>query len=608
MTLRTLGWMALSVAIGLGGDMVRAGSSDDEEKAIDARVEALLRAMTLDEKIGQMTQVDLGALRDKADIQRYALGSVLSGGDTDPPDNSPASWAKAHDECQAWALKGRLKIPILYGIDAVHGHNNVDGAVIFPHNVGLGATRDPGLVERAYRVTAEEVAGTGIRWDFAPCIAVARDERWGRTYESFGEDTALVREMGAAAVRGLQGRRPPDPGSVLACAKHFVGDGGTRGGVDQGDTVGDEAELLEVHLPAYVDAIKAGVGSIMVSYSSLNGTKMHGHERLLTDVLKGELGFRGIVVSDWAAIDQVATDYRQAIEVCVNAGLDMVMIPNGPGKKNNYMEFVGDLRDLVDQGRVSPARIDDAVRRILRVKVESGLFEHPFSDRTPMEAIGSEPHRRVARECVRKSLVLLKNEGHALPLSKTMKRLHVAGRGADDLGMQCGGWTITWQGKRGAVTRGGTTILAAIRQSVAPGTEVTYSADGSGAEGADVVLVVIGEEPYAETKGDRADLGLSREDLDVVRKVKAANRPMVTVLLSGRPLILGEALDASEAFVAAWLPGAEGQGVADVLFGDFQTTGRLPHTWPRSMDQVPINAGDKDRGQPLFPFGFGLGY
>jgi beta-glucosidase len=604
----SLGGILVSATMTYGGEIVRSGAAAGDAVTTDAKVEALLRAMTLDEKIGQMTQVDFGALHDKADIQKYALGSVLSGGDTEPPENTPNGWAKAHDECQDWALRSRLKIPLIYGIDAVHGHNKVDGAVIFPHNVGLGATRDRGLVERVYRTTADEVAGTGIRWDFAPCVAVARDERWGRTYESFGEDTALVREMGAAAVHGLQGGRLSDPGSVLACAKHFLGDGGTRGGVDQGDTVGDEAELLKVHLPAYVDAIKAGVGSIMVSYSSFNGAKMHGHRRLVTDLLKGELGFRGVVVSDWAGIDQVATDYRQAVEVCVNAGLDMVMIPNGPGKKNNYVEFIGYLRDHVAASRVGPARIDDAVRRILRVKIEAGLFEHPFADRSLMREIGSGPHRRVARECVRKSLVLLKNEGHALPLSKTMKRLHVAGRGADDLGMQCGGWTITWQGKRGAVIRGGTTILAAVRQSVGPGTEVTYSADGSGADGADAVLVVVGEEPYAEMKGDRRDLALSPEGLDVVKKVKAAHRPVVTVLLSGRPLILGEALDASDGLVAAWLPGSEGQGVTDVLFGDFPPTGRLPHTWPRSMDQVPRNVGDNDRGQPLFPFGFGLGY
>jgi beta-glucosidase len=606
--LRVLGWMALSASVRTPGDEARAASSDRDEPSTHAKVESLLGAMTLDEKIGQMTQVDLLALPDKSDILRYAIGSVNSGGDSDPPDISPAGWASAHDECQSWALKSRLKIPLIYGIDAVHGHNNVDGAVILPHNIGLGATCDPALVERAYRVTATEVAGTGMRWDFAPCIAVARDERWGRTYESFGEAPDLVERLGAAAVRGLQGQRLSDRASVLACAKHFLGDGGTRDGIDQGETLGDEAALRRIHLPGYTAAIKAGVGSIMVSYSSWNGTKMHAHKRLLTDLLKGELGFRGILVSDWAAVDQIAPDYQRAIEIAINAGIDMVMIPKGPGQANNYVEFIGNLRRLVADGRVPLARIDDAVRRILRTKVESGLFEHPFSDRSLITAIGSEEHRRVARECVRQSLVLLKNQPGLLPLSKTMRRLHVAGHAADDLGMQCGGWTIGWQGKRGAVIKGGTTILAAVRQAVATGTEVTYSADGSGAAGADVVLVVIGEEPYAEMKGDRRDLSLSPEDLAVVDRVRAANVSMVTVLLSGRPLVLGSVLDSSAAFVAVWLPGTEGQGVADVLFGDYRPTGKLPHTWPRTMDQVPWNVDEGGQGQPLFPFGFGLTY
>lgn len=607
-SLHMVGSIVLFATLGSGADVVMADPSDGNAGTIDARVEALLKAMTLEEKIGQMTQVDLAALKDKADIRKYALGSVLSGGNSDPPDNSPASWAKAHDDCQAEALKGRLKIPLIYGIDAVHGHNNVDGAVILPHNIGLGATRDPALVQRAHRVTAEEMAGTGIRWDFAPCVAVARDERWGRFYESFGESPDLVAELGAAAVRGLQGGRLSDPSSVVACAKHFLGDGGTQGGVDQGNTVGEDGELLRIHRPGYVAAIKAGVGTVMVSYSSWNGTRMHANRRLITDVLKGELGFRGIVVSDWAAIDQVATDYRRAIEISINAGLDMVMIPNGPDKPNNYVEFIEKLRDLVTSGRVDRSRIDDSVRRILRIKVESGLFEHPFSDRALLEAIGSDAHRQVARECVRKSLVLLKNEGHALPLSRSMKRLHVAGRAADDLGMQCGGWTIDWQGKRGAVTRGGTTILAAVKAAVAPVTEVTYSADGSNADGADAILVVVGEEPYAEMKGDRKDLSLAPEDLAVVEKARATGRPVITVLFSGRPLILGAALESSRALIAAWLPGTEGQGVTDVLFGDSRPTGRLPHTWPRSMDQVPANAAETDRGRPLFPFGFGLDY
>jgi beta-glucosidase len=609
--LHALGCMLLFAATGPGPDPARGGEPDPEQgrgdPGTDARVEALLASMTLDERIGQMTQVDLLALKDKADIARFAIGSVLSGGESDPPDITPAGWAAAHDECQSWALKSRLKIPILYGIDAVHGHNNVDGAVIFPHNIGLGATRDPALVEQAGRVTAVELAATGTRWAFAPCVAVARDERWGRTYESFGESPELVAELGAAAVRGLQGRRLSDRDAVLACAKHFLGDGGTRDGVDQGETVGDEAALRRIHLPGYPAAIRAGVGSVMISYSRWGGTKMHAHQRLLTDVLKGELGFRGIVVSDWAAIDQLAPEYPRAVETAINAGLDMAMIPYGPGQKNNYVEFIGILKQLVTDGRVPRSRVDDAVRRILRMKLELGLFERPFAEKALIGAVGSEEHRRVARECVRRSLVLLKNEGHALPLSRRAKRLHVAGRAADDLGMQCGGWTIEWQGKTGRVIRGGTTILEALRAS-ARDTEVTYSPDGAGVAGSDAVVVVIGEEPYAEMKGDRRDLSLRPEDLAVVRKAREARVPVVTVLISGRPLIIGPAIEASDAFLAAWLPGSEGQGVADVLFGDAKPTGKLPHTWPRTMDQIPINAGDPDKGEPLFPFGYGLSY
>lgn len=318
----------------------------------DARAEEMLKRMTLDEKVGQMTQADMNALKDKADVQKYMLGSVLSGGESDPPDITPKGWAAAHDEFQRWALKTRLKIPLLYGIDAVHGHNNVDGAVIFPHNIGLGATHDPALVEKAYRVTAREVAATGIRWDFAPCVAVARDERWGRTYESFGEDPKLVATLGAAAVRGLQGERLSEVDSVVACAKHFLGDGGTTHGTDQGNTEVDEATLRKLHLPGYVAAVRAGVGSIMVSYNSWNGQKMHGNRRLLTDLLKGELGFSGFLVSDWAAIDQLSGDYKTAIAASVNAGLDMAMIPNGPGQKNNYAEFIGLLKALVAEGKV----------------------------------------------------------------------------------------------------------------------------------------------------------------------------------------------------------------------------------------------------------------
>ena len=570
---------------------------------VDSRVEGLLTRMTLDEKIGQMVQVDSGALTDKTDVQKYFLGSVLSGGSSDPAaGNSAQSWLDLVTEFENQALQTRLKIPILYGIDAVHGHNNIDGAVIFPHHIGLGATRDPQLVERAEHVAAEEVAGTGIRWAFAPCIAVARDEHWGRTYESFGETPELVAELGAASVRGFQGEQL-DSSSVLACAKHFIGDGGTLGGKDQGNAVCDEATLRQLYLPPYRAAIQAGVGSIMVSYSSWNGTKMHGNKYLLTDVLKGELGFQGFLVSDWAAIDQLSPTYKKDVAQSINAGLDMIMIPYGPGNPNNYVEFIKDLKDLVADGTVSSGRVDDAVRRILRTKFQMGLFDNPATDAKLTAAIGSAEHREVARACVRESLVLLKNENTMLPLSKHLKHLVVVGEAADDLGVQCGGWTIDWQGRRGEVTHGGTTILAAIRQAVSPDTKVTFSADGSEVRNADAVIVVVGEMPYAEMKGDRKRLNLSSKDTALIATAKRSGAPVTTILLSGRPLILDEALADCDAFVAAWLPGTEGQGVADVLFGDYKFTGKLPRTWPSSNEHVAT--GDK-LDPPLFPFGFGL--
>jgi beta-glucosidase len=549
----------------------------------DPQVDALLARMTLDEKIGQMVQVNSGALKDKADVQKYFLGSVLSGGDADPPaGNTARDWLNFVTEFQNQALQTRLKIPLIYGIDAVHGHNNIDGAVIFPHNIGLGATHDAKLVERAARVTAEEVAGTGIRWAFAPCITVPQDARWGRTYEGFSDNTALVTELGAAAVRGFQGKKLSDePTSVLACAKHFIGDGGTTNGIDRGNTICDEATLRQLYLPPYRAAVMAGVGSIMVSYSSWNGAKMHGNKYLLTDVLKGELGFQGFLISDWAAIDQLSPDYKHDIEQSINAGLDMIMIPNNAGKTNNFIEFIDDLKSLVAEGRVSQSRIDDAVRRILRIKFQLGLFASTATDPQLTAAIGSPEHRAVARECVRESLVLLKNEKNVLPLAKKMKRLAVVGVAADDLGMQCGGWTIDWQGRFGKVTHGGTTLLAAIRQTVSPDTKVTFSANGNHLKGADVVVVVIGEKPYAEGRGDRADLNLSAKAAALIAKAKAAGAPVVTMLYSGRPLILNSALADSDAFVAAWLPGTEGLGVTDVLFGDFKFTGKSPRNWPQ---------------------------
>ena len=581
------------------------------------RVRDLVAQMTLDEKIGQMTQPDQQFLKDASDVETLSLGSLLSGGDSDPPTNSLADWRALYERLQGRALQSRLKIPLLYGVDAVHGHSNVLGAVIFPHNIGLGATRNAKLVEEIGRITAKEVRATGINWTFAPCLAVPRDERWGRTYEGFAEDPALVAELGAAAVRGIQAGGLRDPLAVLASAKHFAGDGGTAWGtgmaadfapnkqfpLDRGDTRGDEAALRRVHIDPYIPAIRAGVGTIMVTYNSWNGLKASGHRRLLTDVLKKELGFEGFLISDYDAIDELPGDYRSDIRESVNAGMDMFMVPQ------KYREFITTLKALVEAGEVSRERIDDAVTRILRVKAAMGLLApswSPAADRALERAFGSAEHRRVARQAVRESLVLLKNDRRALPIAAGATRIHVAGRNADDLGAQAGGWTITWQGKRGPITTG-TTILEGIRRAAGSKAKVTFAADGSGAAGSDLAIVIVGEDPYAEFFGDRADLALAPADLQAITAIKQAGVPVVTVVVSGRPLILGEALGLSDAVVAAWLPGSEGDGVADVLFGQYAPTGKLPFTWPRSMAQIPMNTGDASY-DPLFPFGFGLAY
>jgi len=577
----------------------------DPGQPVEARVADLLQRMTLDEKIGQMVQADLECVTNHQDIETYGFGSMLSGGNSKPPgENSPANWLSNINELQSWALKTRLKIPLIYGIDAVHGHNDVLGTTIFPHHIGMGATHNPQLIEEADRITAQEVAGTGIRWAFAPCLAVAQDERWGRTYESYGQDPELVSQLGAASIRGFQADSlSTNSNSVLACAKHFIGDGGTENGKDQGNTVCDEATLRKLFLPPYQAAINAGVGSIMVSYSSWNGQKMSGNKYLLTGVLKQELGFNGFLVSDWAAIDQLSPDYKADVETSINAGLDMIMIPNGPEKPNSYLEFIDDLKELVAEGKVPQSRIDDAVSRILRIKFQMGLFENPWTDPALTAQIGSPEHRQVARECVEQSLVLLKDKSHALPLAKDLKHLVVVGRAADDLGIQCGGWTVNWQGQ-GQLTHG-TTILQGIREAISPGTEVTFSPDGTDIANADAVVAVVGEMPYAEYKGDRTNLDLSADDAALVAKAKASGAPVTTILISGRPLILGSALTSSDAFIAAWLPGTEGEGIADVLFGDVKPSGKLPREWPRNSKQFDAQAM---HGRPLFPFGYGLTY
>ncbi|MCU0343730.1 MAG: glycoside hydrolase family 3 C-terminal domain-containing protein [Ignavibacterium sp.] len=572
----------------------------DNNLSIPEKVNQLLAQMTLDEKIGQMTQAERSALQDISDIKKYFLGSLLSGGGSAPSNNAPQSWADMYDYFQNFALQTRLKIPLIYGIDAVHGHNNVYGATIFPHNIGLGCTRNPQLIEQAARVTAEEVSGTGIDWTFAPCIATVRDERWGRTYEGFGETQELSVMMADAMVRGFQGTNLSDYGNILSCAKHFLGDGGTQGGDDQGNTIGDEQSIRQLHLQGYISAINAGVKSIMVSYSSINGQKVHGSEYWITDVLKGELGFKGIVVSDWQGIDQLPGEYKSDIQNSINAGIDMVMVPF------NFKEFIQYLKELVNENKISIDRIDDAVRRILTIKYELGLFEKPFTDRSLTSTIGSAGHREIARKCVRESLVLLKNQNNFLPLSKNINHILVAGKNGLDIGNQCGGWTISWQGSSGDITPG-TTVYQGIKNSVPSSTTVSYSFNRSNTQGADAAVVVVGETPYAEGNGDRNDLALSSEDINTIYNIKNAGIPYVIVLISGRPMIISDVLNDCDAFVAAWLPGTEGQGIADVLFGDYNFTGKLSHSWPRTMDQIPINSGDANY-DPLFPYGFGLAY
>jgi beta-glucosidase len=574
----------------------------DRALPIERRVDDLLRRMTLDEKIGQMTQADHASLKSASEVDTLFLGSILSGGDSELPDVTARGWRTHTEALQKRALATRLGIPLIYGIDAVHGHSNVRGAVVFPHNIGLGCTRNAKLVEEIARITALEVAGTGMHWNFAPCIAVPQDDRWGRTYEGFGETADLAVTLGAAAVRGFQGTDMSSPGRVLATAKHFVGDGGTRNGVDRGDTVADEATLRQLHLAGYAAAIKAGVGSVMVSYSSWNGEKMHGHRQLITDVLKGELGFKGVVVSDWNGIDELSGAPEERIAKAVNAGIDVMMVPD------KYREFIDGMKKNVEAGPIPLARIDDAVRRVLTIKFQLGLFERPFGDPAQFDKIGSAEHRAVARQAVRESQVLLINRGDTLPLRSSAASILVAGRAADDLGMQCGGWTISWQGSPGRPTEG-TTVLEAIKKA-APNAAVTYSTTGEASSRADVAVVVIGETPYAEMKGDRTDLSLDPADVAAVKHVKKAGMRVVVVLISGRPLILEPILDDVDALVAAWLPGTEGDGIADVLFGSYNPTGKLSVTWPRSMAQMPINVGVNGERPPgaLFDYGFGLSY
>ena len=577
---------------------------------IDMKVEQLVKMMTLEEKVGQMTQVDHRYLEKKSDIKKYFLGSLLSGGGSVPDTNNVRSWVRMYNEYQSFALETRLKIPIIYGIDAVHGHNNVLDATIFPHNIGLGCSNDEDLVRRISAATAREVQATGLDWTFAPCVAVAQDERWGRTYESFSEDPDIVTRLGNASIQGYQGSSLDQSNTILACAKHYVGDGNTiygtgmHGKIDRGDVLLDEKELRSKYIKPFKEAIDNNVGSIMVSYNSWQSEKLHGHKYLIDEVLKKEMKFKGFIVSDWAAIDEIDKDYKKSIIQAVNAGIDMVMVPGQfIESANSYIDFIELLKESIQDGSIKMNRIDDAVSRILNIKYSTGLFEKPLKKFNKVNDLGSDKNRAIARESVKKSVVLLKNN-NILPIKKNTQNILVAGEHADNIGYQCGGWSIWWQGGSGKITKG-TSILDGIKSHTGKNINLNYSKNGDVDKNTDLIIVAIGEKPYAEMNGDRESLDLSKDDIELVNKLSKSGKPIVMVLISGRPMILEPILDKCDAILAAWLPGSEGAGISDILFGDYSPTAKLSFSWPKSMKQIPINFGDTNY-DPLYRFGHGL--
>jgi len=627
--------------------------------------------MNLDQKIGQIVQPERQFITPE-EVKKYHIGSVLSGGGSVPGENRPVDWVKMNDAYWAASMKEdeeHLAIPLIYGVDAIHGNTNVIGSVVFPHNIGLGAANDPDLIERIAAVTAREIAATGVEWTFAPTLAVARNSHWGRTYESYSEDPKIVCKYAPRFVKGLQGDFGEE--KVIACAKHFVGDGATLHGIDQGDMIISEEELRLLHIPPYIKAIEAGVLTVMASLSSWNMEKCHGHKYLLTDLLKNELGFDGFIISDWDGIDYLDEDYSEAAAISVNAGIDMFMIT---GK---WKEFIQHVKDHINSGRIPLERLDDAVRRILRVKFRFGMFEKPRPAERKLakdpSCFGCKEHREVAREAVRKSLVLLKNEADILPLKKDAHIL-VAGKNAHNRGHQCGGFTVAWQGvddtaestgkayimsdsekekpRESKISNevshyspiiGGTSIWEGI-QAVAPNAELSVDGSAADRQKHEIAVVCIGEVPYAEMLGDirveglRKGLQVSKgstsdetlpgedipivkkgpygthlylhelhpEDIETIKNITSKGIPVVAVMICGRPLVIEQELAESQAFVVAWFPGSEGHGVADVIFGDYDFQGQLSFSWPR-YDNDNWNVGDKGY-DPLFPYGYGLKY
>jgi len=621
-----------------------------QSEEIESRVESLLSSMSTAQKIGQLVQTERMAISPE-ELRDNHIGSVLSGGGSVPGENRLKDWIDMNDaywEASTQSGNGSLAIPLLYGVDAIHGHNNVQGATIFPHNIGLGAMRDPELVERIAQVTAKEILASGVEWTFAPTLAVAKDIRWGRTYESYSQDSNLVKSYAAPFVKGLQGKLDDD--SVIACVKHWVGDGGTTYGMDQGETSLSEEELRSVHVAPYLPALDAGTLTVMVSFNSWNGEKCHGHKYLVNDLLKNELGFQGFVISDWDGINYLSHDWKECIERGMNAGIDMFMV------SDDWRGFLASMHELLDEGKVTSERLDDAVRRILRVKFIYGLFEKPRPKErkwSGSKSFGSKEHRNVAREAVRKSLVLLKNEKDILPLNKN-SRILVAGKSADDTGHLCGGFTIAWQGvsdsqktsksfpdsekssgyqspwatvEQGAVD-GATSIWQGI-EKICPNATLNINGNLADPKKHDAAIVVIGETPYAEGKGDiREDDGiigemghiiqgemkilnsyghslklsdLHPEDISAINNIRKKGVPVVAIYVGGRPLVANDEIENSAAFLAAWLPGSEGAGVADVIFGDYNFQGKLSFDWPEEYNSP------KDM-KVKYPFGYGLNY
>lgn len=638
---------------------------------IENRISELLAKMNLDQKIGQLVQAERQFITPQ-EVKDYHIGSVLSGGGSVPGDNKPEDWIKMNDAYWAASMEEddeHLAIPLIYGIDAIHGNTNVIGAVVFPHNIGLGAADDPDLLENIAAATAKEITAIGVDWTFAPTLAVARNSHWGRTYESYSEDPKIAEKYAPRFVKGLQGDFSEE--KVIACAKHWVGDGATLHGIDQGDMCISEAELRKLHIPPYQAAIEAGVLTIMVSLSSWYGEKLHGHKYLITDILKNELNFKGFVISDWDGIDYLDESYEKSVVMSMNAGMDMFMITE------KWKEFILHVKKNIENGRISAERLDDAVRRILRVKFQFGMFEKPRPAQRKLSldnsCFGSKEHREIAREAVRKSLVMLKNEDDILPLNKDA-RILVAGKNAHNRGHQCGGFTVAWQGvddndessdesyimsdsekekpreKKGngkiphrSSIIGGTSIWEGI-QAVAPNAHLSSDGADADPDKHDVAIICVGEIPYAEMLGDirveglRKGLKISKgstsaetlpgeeipimkkgpygtnlylhelhpEDIETIKNITGKGIPVVVVMICGRPLVIDQELAESRAFVVAWFPGSEGQGIADVLFGDYDFQGKLSFTWPKYDDQNQ-NVGD-EKYEPMFPYGFGLRY